>query len=391
MLATNGVSSGHQPDLKQGGSAAGSASPGISSSMKERMSSLSASIKEAVIPVRHRENNKAIKDINTQLDNFRSSVKASKGSDLAEADFRSTRLPAEFNYNGLPEHLVTSIRKSVEELPEAEQTFGALEEILLQYKTEEKSLISVWGSKVVHRLVDLGRYDFNSTHRELTEKKKIHSFKDITAKVSKGSYFVALGNIMKTVFYNIAHRAVTWKGNPIDWLAKKAHKLGHDNSTGFIKNLFVTFPLALLAFGLKLTLKMGRGVTGLVSAAVTPFALLVGAIGCLFVKYVVVPIARKFGYYDKDVKEYCEYKLRQAEANQNFADMVIYAAGVSPFSKLNVTAEGVKMMENDSAYQVFKKEKKEAAEEEARLAAAKAAEGLGEVGYGLNETGLRNP
>ena len=381
MFSTNGTQSGGDlaPQLpvvagNEASSVVDSASTGLSSSMKERMSSLSATIKKTLLPDSHQKNNADIETHNTKIDDFLREVKNAFGTDLADADIRELVVPSDFDVSKLPDILQNPIKERLAK----SITFEALQEIILQSKTEEKSILSLLANKAVHCLVDLGRYDFNLTPKQLADKKKTHTFEEIKNTFEEGKPFIATGKIIETVYNKIANRAVTLKYNPIDMLALKAYKIGHDASSHTLTKGLLAVPLAIFAFGLKLALKMGRGLAGLVSAALTPFALLVGAICYAVFKYALVPCAqavgRQIGYYDNDVKKYCDYKFREAKDKGDIANMVIYATGVSPFSKLNVTAEGVKAMKNDEAYQTFKKAEKaakEAAKEAERQVAAR--------------------
>lgn len=370
----SGNVSPHLPNIQQSGSAAGNTGSangdvqtGLSSSMRERVSSLATSIRNA-LPDEHLANNDVIERRNEQLSNFLKSVKQplKEVPSLAEADITNSVLSHEFSYDELPEDLVAPIKAKFKRLPPEKQTFGALRDIVLENRQEEKSFFSVCGTRLVHLLVDLGSVNFTLTPKELTDKNKTFTIEQIESTYNTeskfGSTLLAVGHCMYTVYNNLANRAVTWKYNPIDWLANKAHKIGHDGSSYTLTKVLLAVPAAIIAFGSKLALKIGRFGVGLAAALLTPFALLVGAICYAIFKYVLVPsaqaVGRQIGWYDNDLKKYCEYKFSQAEDSQNMRDMLIYATGVSPFSKLNVTAEGVKAMKNDEAYQAFKKAEK---------------------------------
>ncbi|NDD99336.1 hypothetical protein EB008_03450, partial [bacterium] len=192
-MSANGIISG-------GESANDGVQPGLFSSVKDSVmekvsslstgiSSLGATIKNTVIPPSHQKNNEEIARTNTILDDFRRTVKQTYNTDskLAEADFRRLVLPTDFSFDGLPGHLIDPIRKSVQQLPETKRTFEELENILLQNKTEEKSVFSNYGTQLMQLVVDYATTDFTTTPNELTAKNKTHTIAEIKETFSKNS------------------------------------------------------------------------------------------------------------------------------------------------------------------------------------------------------------
>ncbi|MFZ4674016.1 MAG: hypothetical protein ACOYL1_06715 [Chlamydiia bacterium] len=393
-MSADAILSGHGshdlPNLQQSGSdpynkssAVDSASSDVSSSMGERVSSLADSIKTTLVPVRHRENNKAIESTNTKLGEFLKTAKKDlkeSNPDLAEADIRELVLPSTFSFEGLPVHLKDSIRKSFEQLGEDERTFGALRDIVLENKQEEKSVFSNYGTRLMQLVVDYGTTDFTTTPNELTAKNKTHTIAQIKETFSKNSpvmgALLATGKLLETVYKTTADKGLVGKYNLIDQCAKTFRDKVHDGSSRTITKLAVTLLGTPILLGFKLASKAARIGLGAIAVVVTiGFGAFFGTLlaAGFIIKESVQLVGRKIGCYDNEAKEYCEYKLKEAAEKftrdnnpENLVDVIKYSAPMSPLCKLDVSRKFVKEMENDTAYQESLKAKK-AEKEAARL------------------------
>ncbi len=329
-----------------------SASQGLSSSMRERVSSLRTSIQETFLPETHRENNAAIESRNEKLSNFLRTVKQTlKNPGLAEADIRNSVLSDGLSLEGLPEDLVAPIRAEFKRLPTENRTFGALSDIVLKNKQEEKCVFSNYGTRLMQLVVDYGTTDFTTTPKVLTDKNKTHTIAQIKETFSENSpvkgAFLATGKLLETVYKTTADRGLVGKYNLIDQCAKTFRDKVHDGSSWTITKVAVTL-LAFPLLGLKLASKAARFGLGVIAVLGTiALAAFLGV--CLAagfaIKEGVQLVGRKIGYYDNDVAEYFKYRIPDAAYHADFF-------------QLNVSRKLVKLMENDADYQTFKKEAK---------------------------------
>lgn len=377
FATTNGMSSGGQSAPLHERSEVSSSSASLMNSLSSKTTALKASIRSA-LPGEHLANNDVIESTNTKLGEFlETAKKALKESNpgLAEADITNSFLSHDLSYEGLPVHLKDSIRAEFERLPTDKQTFGALRDIVLKNKQEEKCVLSYLGTRLMQLVVDYATTDFTTTPNELTAKNKTHTIAQIKETFSENSTvmgaFLATGKLLETVYKTTADKGLVGKYNLIDQCAKTFRDKVHDGSSRTITKLAVTLLGTPILFVLKLASKVARIILGAIAVVGTIVAAAV--LGTLVATGFVLKegaelVGRKIGYYDNDAKEYCKYKLKEASEkfkrdniSENFVDMIKYGAATSPLCKLDVSRKFVKEMENDTAYQEVLKAKKEAA------------------------------
>jgi hypothetical protein len=386
-MSANGIISGGQSAPLHERSEVSSSSASLMNSLSSKTTALKASIRSA-LPGEHLANNDVIESRNEKLSNFLKSVKQTlKNPSLAEADITNSFLSHDLSYEGLPEDLVAPIRAEFERLPTEKQTFGALRDIVLENKQEEKCVLSYLGTRLMQLVVDYGTTDFTTTPNELTAKNKTHTIAQIKETFSKNSpvmgALLATGKLLETVYKTTADKGLVGKYNLIDQCAKTFRDKVHDGSSRTITKLAVTLLGTPILLGFKLASKAARIGLGAIAVVVT-IAAAAGLGICLaaafLIKESVQLVGRKIGYYDNEANEYCEYKFKEAseqyKANrtpENLVDMIKYGAATSPLCQVDVSRKFVKEMENDTAYQEVLKAKKEAAKQ-AKIGAGSAGE-----------------
>lgn len=354
FATTNGMSSGGQSAPLHERSEVSSSPASLMNSLSSKATALKASIRSA-LPGEHLANNDVIESRNEKLSNFLKSVKQTlKNPGLAEADITNSFLSHDLSYEGLPEDLVAPIRAEFERLPTEKQTFGALRDIVLKNKQEEKCVLSYLGTRLMQLVVDYGTTDFTTTPNELTAKNKTHTIAQIKETFSKNSpvmgALLATGKLLETVYKTTADKGLVGKYNLIDQCAKTFRDKVHDGSSRTITKLAVTLLGTPILFVLKLASKVARIILGAIAVVGTIVA--AAALGTLVATGFVLKegaelVGRKIGYYDNDAKEYCKYRYPEAG----------YLIDVF---QVDVSRKLVKAMENDADYKKFKKEAKEA-------------------------------